>query len=209
MVGTALRGTRAPPTFATALATLVGGTTVVAAGATLASAGIVQMRRARTTIVPHRPVAVLRTSCTYLISRNPMYTGLAIAFLGTVLLAGTWWLLFAGLRALLAIWALVIGPEERHLTARFGQAYLNYRAYQALARSSSDVRKPPTRPASRGATYLRAAMDDVPSLDHHCFGYHDPLLRKRNGFAARPRATWSDRRSRCEAAMESRCGRRS
>lgn len=58
-----------------------------------------------------------------------MYTGLAITYLGAVLLAGTWWPLFTWLLALLAIRALVIGPEERYLTARFGHAYLNYRAH--------------------------------------------------------------------------------
>lgn len=55
-----------------------------------------------------------------------MYTGLAIAYVGGALLAGTGWPLFTLPLALVAIRVLVIGPEERDLTRRFGQTYLDY-----------------------------------------------------------------------------------
>src|SRR5450631_950384 len=46
--------------------------------------------RHHTTIVPHRAVSALVTTGPYRMTRNPMYTGLAIAYLGGALLSGSW-----------------------------------------------------------------------------------------------------------------------
>lgn len=56
-----------------------------------------------------------------------MYTGLAVAVPGFGLLAGTWWPILLLPPALLSVRWLVIEPEERYLTERFGQPYLDYR----------------------------------------------------------------------------------
>ena len=127
--GMALPNTGTALTFNTSAATIAVGVSVMAAGVGLTAAGIAQVRRARTTIVPHRPVATLLTRGVYRISRNPMYTGLAIAYLGGAVLVGSWWPLLTWPLALLAVRVLVIGPEERYLTARFGQPYLDYRSH--------------------------------------------------------------------------------
>ncbi len=108
-------------------ATAAIGAVVLAAGAALALAGIANVVRHRTTIVPHRPVTTLVTTGVYRISRNPMYTGLGVAYLGATLLADTWWPLVTFPLALLGVRGLVIGPEERHLAAKFGQTYIDYR----------------------------------------------------------------------------------
>ena len=48
--------------------------------------------RHHTTIVPHHPVSTLVTTGVYRFTRNPMYTGLAVAYLGgAALLVGSWW----------------------------------------------------------------------------------------------------------------------
>jgi protein-S-isoprenylcysteine O-methyltransferase Ste14 len=60
-------------------------------GLVLTVAGVGGVIRHRTTIVPHHPVAALITTGAYRWSRNPMYTGLAIAYLGGALLVGSWW----------------------------------------------------------------------------------------------------------------------
>lgn len=126
--GLALRSTGTALSFGTGAATRAGGAGIVAAGVGLAVAGVVQVRRARTTIVPHRPVSALLTNGVYRISRNPMYTGLAIVYSGGSVLAGSWWPLLTGPLALLAVRLLVIRPEERYLTTRFGPTYLDYLA---------------------------------------------------------------------------------
>ncbi len=100
---------------------------VMAAGAGLTIGGIAGVVRHRTTIVPHRPVAVLITTGAYRISRNPMYTGLAILVTGAAMLLATWWPILLLPAGLIAIRILVIAPEERYLTERFGQSYHDYR----------------------------------------------------------------------------------
>jgi protein-S-isoprenylcysteine O-methyltransferase Ste14 len=109
-------------------ATAVAGALVLAAGTAFALAGVVAVRRHRTTIVPHRPVATLLTTGPYRLSRNPMYTGLAVAYVGGALLAGSLWPLATLPIALVAVRTLVIGREESYLTGRFGPAYVAYRA---------------------------------------------------------------------------------
>jgi protein-S-isoprenylcysteine O-methyltransferase Ste14 len=43
------------------------------------------------------------------------------------MLLGTWWPILLLSAALIAISKLVIAPEERYLTERFGQCYRDYR----------------------------------------------------------------------------------
>ncbi len=125
--GMLLRGAGGALAIGARPATAVIGAVVLAAGVALALAGIVEVVRHRTTIVPHRPVSTLVTTGAYRISRNPMYTGLALSYLGGALLAGSWWPPVTFPLALLAVRGLVIGPEERHLAGKFGQTYLDYR----------------------------------------------------------------------------------
>jgi protein-S-isoprenylcysteine O-methyltransferase Ste14 len=109
-------------------ATMVAGMAVAALGLALAFAGVAAVIRHRTTIVPHHPVAALITGGAYRLSRNPMYTGLAIAYLGLALLFGSWWPLAVWPLVIVAIRHLVIRPEEQYLTRRFGQLYTDYQS---------------------------------------------------------------------------------
>jgi protein-S-isoprenylcysteine O-methyltransferase Ste14 len=110
-------------------ATVVAGALTTALGVGLALAGVVAVVRHRTTIVPHHPVATLLTSGVYRISRNPMYAGLAIAYLGLALLFDSWWPLALWPLVIFAVRGLVIRPEEEYLTRRFEQAYTDYRGH--------------------------------------------------------------------------------
>src|SRR5215216_1479165 len=98
------------------------GAVLTIAGLALSASGAATFRRNRTTVVPHHPVSTLVTKGPYRISRNPMYTGLAAAYVGAALWVGTWWpLIIAPLR-----W--VIGPEEEYLKRRFGAEYERYQS---------------------------------------------------------------------------------
>jgi len=110
-------------------ATAVAGAVVAALGLALAFAGVATVIRHRTTIVPHHPVTTLLTGGVYRVSRNPMYTGLAIAYLGLALLFGSWWPLALWPLVIVAVRQLVIRPEERYLTKRFGQTYTDYQSH--------------------------------------------------------------------------------
>jgi protein-S-isoprenylcysteine O-methyltransferase Ste14 len=125
--GMLLRVTTPLPIGAPRATAALGGATL-AAGAGLCLAAIASVIRHNTTMVPHHPVSTLLTTGVYRVSRNPMYTGLAVAYLGATLLAGTWWPLATLPIALLLVQNLVINPEERYLNQRFGRPYLNYRA---------------------------------------------------------------------------------
>jgi protein-S-isoprenylcysteine O-methyltransferase Ste14 len=104
------------------------GAVLVALGLALALAGVAAVVRHRTTLVPHHAVSTLVTGGAYRLSRNPMYTGLAAAFLGLALLLGSWWPVLLWPLAVVAVRRLVIRPEEQYLAERFGQAYTDYRA---------------------------------------------------------------------------------
>jgi protein-S-isoprenylcysteine O-methyltransferase Ste14 len=108
--------------------TVVAGAALAVAGVALAAAGVIGVIRHRTTIVPHHRVASLVTTGAFRLSRNPMYTALAIAYLGVALLIGSWWPVALWPLVLLAVYLLVIRPEERYLEQRFGSAYADYRA---------------------------------------------------------------------------------
>ena len=109
-------------------ATVVAGTVAAVLGLALALAGVAAVIRHRTTIVPHHPVTTLLTGGAYRLSRNPMYTGLAIAYLGLALLFGSWWPLALWPLVIVAVRHLVIRPEEQYLTQRFGQTYTGYQS---------------------------------------------------------------------------------
>lgn len=98
------------------------------AGVLVVAAGIVEFRRARTTVNPLNPGAAsaLVVSRIYRFSRNPMYLGFAI-----VLLA--WAVCLSHPLSLLGVAAFVaymnrfqIVPEERALRALFGQKFDAY-----------------------------------------------------------------------------------
>jgi len=127
-VGLLLRGTSVPLTIGARPAIVLLGAGALAAGAALSFAAVIAVVRHHTTIVPHHAASTLITTGAYRLSRNPMYTGLAIAYLGGALLAGSWWPLVTLPLVLLVGRRVVIEPEERYLIGRFGQTYLDYRA---------------------------------------------------------------------------------
>lgn len=107
------------------------GWPLIAAGLTLFAWTLLTFHRHRTTVNPYQAASHLCTSGPFAWSRNPIYLGDWLIFLGvTLLLASAWPLAFAPL-----VWALlrfgVIRHEEAHLEARFGD---DYRAYLGRVR---------------------------------------------------------------------------
>ena len=104
------------------------GLTLVIAGLGLAVWGALTFRAAGTAIVPHHPASRLVASGPYRFTRNPMYTGLTIAYLGGVALLNSAWPLILLPIVLLLLVGLVIRREESHLAEAFGADYDAYRA---------------------------------------------------------------------------------
>ena len=82
--------------------------------------------RAGTSILPHRPADAFVVGGPYRVSRNPMYVALATLHLGSALMLDSLWLGAGVPIGMMLIQRLVIRREERYLTHRFGQAYLDY-----------------------------------------------------------------------------------
>jgi protein-S-isoprenylcysteine O-methyltransferase Ste14 len=77
-------------------------------------------------LLPGQSTVTLLERGPFRISRNPLYLGLIIFYLGVALLARAVWA-FALLPAgILALWWGAILPEERYLRSTFGAEYLAY-----------------------------------------------------------------------------------
>ncbi|QJR37465.1 methyltransferase family protein [Gemmatimonas groenlandica] len=102
------------------------GFALVAIGMACTFAGMITFRRFRTAVYPNRPATLVVDTGVYAYTRNPMYTGLTIAYLGGVLLTGVLWVLILLPAVLTLLVTQVIRREERHLRERFPEAYAAY-----------------------------------------------------------------------------------
>jgi protein-S-isoprenylcysteine O-methyltransferase Ste14 len=95
-------------------------------GAALSLVTISILLRARTGILPFKPTRALITTGPFRFSRNPIYLGLLIAYLGVTAWARLLWPLATLPIGLWALWQTAIHPEETYLTSRFGEEYAAY-----------------------------------------------------------------------------------
>jgi protein-S-isoprenylcysteine O-methyltransferase Ste14 len=102
------------------------GWLLLAAGLVLMLSGLVTFLRAHTAVIPHHPATRLVTTGPYRFTRNPMYLGLTLVYLGGVALVDSFWPLLILPVVLLVLTAAVIRREERYLAAAFGDAYNAY-----------------------------------------------------------------------------------
>ncbi len=87
-----------------------------------------EFRKAKTSVRPDRPASALVTSGPFQYSRNPMYLALALLQAGIGVRLNNMWVVLLVVPTLGWIRRRVVQPEEQYLTARFGQAYLDYQA---------------------------------------------------------------------------------
>ncbi len=103
------------------------GWLAVAVGLMILLWTVVTLWRFRTTVNPYRGATHLCVSGPFCYSRNPIYVGDWLIYLGVMLiLQSAWPILFAPV-----VWLIirfgVIRHEEAHLSARFGEEFENYR----------------------------------------------------------------------------------
>lgn len=103
------------------------GIAVFVAGAVIAGWGWVLFHKARTTTVPGKTSAKLVTSGPYLFTRNPMYVGLILAYLGEAGILQQWGpVLLLPFTIAYVNWA-VVPLEETRLKEVFQDEYERYR----------------------------------------------------------------------------------
>jgi protein-S-isoprenylcysteine O-methyltransferase Ste14 len=81
-----------------------------------------------TNVDPSLPSTAVVTSGPYRFSRNPLYMGLAVVYLGLTLALDTWWGIILLALVLIVMHQGVIQREERYLERKFGDGYRQYRA---------------------------------------------------------------------------------
>jgi protein-S-isoprenylcysteine O-methyltransferase Ste14 len=104
------------------------GLLLIVLGCLLAYGGMLGFRRAATAVNPYMPSTALATTGVYAYLRNPMYVGLGLIVGGLGIALASDWMLVMLVAAALTIHFGVVKREERYLTAKFGEAYVRYRA---------------------------------------------------------------------------------
>jgi protein-S-isoprenylcysteine O-methyltransferase Ste14 len=103
------------------------GTLLYFAGIFFIFPAMFEFIKTKNTILTAKPATSLQTTGIYSYSRNPMYTGLLLVYLGLTMQFGNWWTLILVPFLIAFITYLVIRPEERYLTRAFGDEYINYK----------------------------------------------------------------------------------
>lgn len=99
---------------------------LMAVGLGIIAAGMLTFSFKRTAIYPNQPATTLVQSGPYRFTRNPMYVGLSLTYLGITILANLLWALLLLPIVLLLLQVVVIQREERYLTNAFGKEYKDY-----------------------------------------------------------------------------------
>jgi protein-S-isoprenylcysteine O-methyltransferase Ste14 len=105
----------------------IAGVVLFCFGAVIAGWGLVTFRQARTTTVPGEVSSRLVTWGLYRFTRNPMYVGLTVAYLGEAGILRQIWPVFLLPLTIAYVNGIVIPVEERKLKEVFGEEYERYR----------------------------------------------------------------------------------
>ncbi len=101
---------------------------LVAAAVLLSASAVFLFRRAGTTPNPTRPTTALVVHGPYRLTRNPMYVGFALLYIGATLLVNSAWPFVFFPVMITLLHRLVIVREEAYLETKFGDEYRSYKA---------------------------------------------------------------------------------
>ena len=114
-----------------ALARYLAGAVLAACGFVIIFAAAGRFQAAGTNIPPNLPTTALVVDGIYRQTRNPLYLGTTLVYLGLSVAAGSSWAIGLVVPLLWVINTGVIAREERYLEQKLGDAY---RAYKARVR---------------------------------------------------------------------------
>jgi protein-S-isoprenylcysteine O-methyltransferase Ste14 len=113
------------------LARYLAGAALAACGVVIIAMGTRRFLAAGTNIPPTLPTTALVVDGIYRRTRNPLYLGTTLIYLGLGVAAGSLWAVVLVVPLLWVINVGVVAREERYLERKFGDAY---RAYKARVR---------------------------------------------------------------------------
>lgn len=96
-------------------------------GVTLAATGRRTMIKHGTNVNPTQPTTAIVDTGPFRFTRNPLYVGLTLTYIGLSVLLNTWWSLILLIPVWIVMHFLVVRREEAYLERKFGNTYLNYR----------------------------------------------------------------------------------
>jgi protein-S-isoprenylcysteine O-methyltransferase Ste14 len=101
---------------------------IAAVGMSVALAGVISFRIAKTTVNPLKPetASQLVASGIYHVTRNPMYLGAFVSLIGWAVLLANAVAFVVSITFVLYLNRFQIIPEEKALTARFGSEFIAY-----------------------------------------------------------------------------------
>ena len=105
----------------------VGGGLILI-GVAIVATGIRNFSRAATPVPSNQPVRALVTTGIHGRSRNPIYVGMFLLYVGIGIAARGPWVLILALPLVLILRYGVVAREETYLERRFGDAYRDYKA---------------------------------------------------------------------------------
>jgi protein-S-isoprenylcysteine O-methyltransferase Ste14 len=82
--------------------------------------------RFRTPVIPVRPARALVNEGPFKLTRNPMYLGFIVLYIGIAFVANAFWPLIFLPEAIALTYLFAIRLEEAYLTREFGDAYREY-----------------------------------------------------------------------------------
>jgi protein-S-isoprenylcysteine O-methyltransferase Ste14 len=104
------------------------GLLMFATGVAVVSSAIRRLARAGTGVRAHQTTTIIVSDGVYAYSRNPIYVGLTMIYLGIAVAADNLWLVILLIPVLTVLRYGVIAREERYLERKFGGQYLAYKA---------------------------------------------------------------------------------
>jgi protein-S-isoprenylcysteine O-methyltransferase Ste14 len=106
----------------------VTGIGLAAVGIALTAYAAREFTRAGTSVVPRQPAMALVTGGPYAITRNPIYIGFLLVYVGSAIVLTSVWALLLLVPVLVVLQRGVVMREEAYLEAKFGDAYRTYQA---------------------------------------------------------------------------------
>ena len=105
----------------------VAGGLLIALGLALVGWGSHTMKKAGTNVLPSKPALAIVSTGPFRFTRNPLYLGNVLIYLGLMLLLNVFWALVLFVPMLVLVDWGVIQREERYLERKFGESYLAYK----------------------------------------------------------------------------------
>jgi len=101
--------------------------TIILLGIAVAIAGIRNFSRVGTPVPGNRPVRAVVTTGVHGWSRNPIYVGMLVLYIGIGIAVRSTWILVLAPFIFIVLRYAVIAREERYLEQRFGDTYCDYK----------------------------------------------------------------------------------